>query len=383
LYCTINLAASIGYSLLIDISLDIGTVIWTPLNTELGISYENLTNSFAVNLAGLGVGCIGLIPLAIIYGRRTLYIVSALVQFGCAVWQAKMQTTGDLIGSNILSGIAGSVSESIVQMTISDLFFVHQRATMNAIYLAMVTIGTFLAPVAAGYCATAQGWRWIWWWNAICLGLSFLGFLFFFEETKYTPRVLSLRVSSIEGTGVQFSKDKEISVDSDNSPDKSLDSGKPHFKTEKEHGSSQFPRRGLRDRFAVVTLTPGGSPSYLTILWNFVYLLRFPAVSYTALMYGTSLAWFSIILNTLSIYFAAPPYNFSPSGIGLLNLAPFIGGILSLVISAYNDKVILILAKRNGGKYEPEMRLWMALPGAVIAPAGMLLYGLSLAKVSC
>ena len=140
--------------------LDIGTVIWFPLNTELGISFVMLSNSFATNLAGLAVGCIFLIPLAGMFGRRPVYLISTLVQFATAVWQAKMMTSGDLLGSNVLAGIAGAVSESIVQMTISDLFFVHQRATMNAIYLMMVNLGAFLAPIAAGYAAQAQGWRW-------------------------------------------------------------------------------------------------------------------------------------------------------------------------------------------------------------------------------
>jgi hypothetical protein len=86
--------------------------------------------------------------------------------------------------------------------------------------------------------------------------------------------------------------------------------------------------------------------------------------------------WFSVILNVLSIYFTAPPYNFTPAGIGLLNLAPFIGGILGNGVSASNDYIILLLAKRNGGVFEPEMRLWLALVGCVIGPAGLLLFGL-------
>jgi len=49
----------------------------------------------------------------------------------------------------------------LVQMTIKDVFFLDQRATANGIYLITVATGTFLAPVAVGYSAVAQGWRWI------------------------------------------------------------------------------------------------------------------------------------------------------------------------------------------------------------------------------
>lgn len=150
------------------------------MNEELGITFQNLNTSFAANCASLAIGCILIIPIAIICGRRPVYIVSTLIQLASTIWQAKMQTTGDLIGSNVLSGLAGAVSESIVQMTISDMFFTHQRATMNAIYLIMVNIGSFLAPVAAGYAATAQGWRWIWWWTAIFLAVTLVVMVFFY-----------------------------------------------------------------------------------------------------------------------------------------------------------------------------------------------------------
>jgi hypothetical protein len=96
-------------------------------------------------------------------------------------------------------------------------------------------------------------------------------------------------------------------------------------------------------------------------------------------MWGACLTWFSVILTTLSVYFTLPPYNFSSAGIGLLNLPPFIGGLIALFVSGGNDYVIIVLAKRNGGIFEPEMRLWLCLIGVVIAPVGLLLYGLSLA----
>ena len=73
---------------------------------------------------------------------------------------------------------------------------------------------------------------------------------------------------------------------------------------------------------------------------------------------------------------------FNTTQIGLLNLPPFIGGIFALGVSAYNDRYIIYLSKKNKGIFEPEMRLWIGLIGVVTAPAGMLLFGLTMAKVS-
>lgn len=66
-----------------------------------------------------------------------------------------------------------------------------------------------------------------------------------------------------------------------------------------------------------------------------------------------------------------------------MNLPPFIGAFLGFFYGGWlNDRSIVLLSKRNQGVYEPEMRLWLALPCAVIIAAGILIFGLGLANVS-
>ncbi|KAF4314578.1 Major facilitator superfamily [Botryosphaeria dothidea] len=370
----INFSIVLFYSLMAFVILDIGTVIWGNLNTELGISYENLNNSFAANCAGLAVGCIFLIPYALKYGRRPIYLLSCCSMLASAIWQAKMQTTADLILTNVFSGFGGAVSEAIVQMTISDLFFVHQRATMNGLYILMVTTGTFLAPVAAGVSAVNQGWRWIWWWTAILLGINLVLFAFAYEESKYTPILTAAStdppadVENRIGKGDTSKKDTKLTeepVDMVEPPD-----------------DAQWPlqRKSLRQRFALITRTPGDPMSIRQMISRFALILfRFPAAIYVAVVYASLLAWFSVILTTMSTYFTLPPYNFDAMQIGLLNLPPFIGSTIGLVFSGpMNDWLILRLAQRNNGVFEPEMRLWIALPGILLTPLSIFLYGFSL-----
>ncbi|KAG8408613.1 hypothetical protein J3459_010915 [Metarhizium acridum] len=38
------------------------------------------------------------------------------------------------------------------------------------------------------------------------------------------------------------------------------------------------------------------------------------------------------------------------------------------------------MARRNRGLYEPEMRLWLAVPGAVLLSAGVLMFGIGIAN---
>jgi len=67
--------------------------------------------------------------------------------------------------------------------------------------------------------------------------------------------------------------------------------------------------------------------------------------------------------TALSTYMLEPPYEFSASQIGLMSLAPFIGQTLgSIIVGPLSDYVVLRLAKRNNGIYEPEFRFYCFLP---------------------
>lgn len=93
---------------------------------------------------GTAVGCIFFIPLAVKYGRRSVYILSTAIMVATAVWQARMTSIFDLYLSQLIFGLASATNETIVQMTVADIFLIHQRGTANGIYMVMVMIGVSL-----------------------------------------------------------------------------------------------------------------------------------------------------------------------------------------------------------------------------------------------
>ncbi|KAI9879485.1 MAG: hypothetical protein M1823_006831, partial [Watsoniomyces obsoletus] len=71
-------------------------------------------------------------------------------------------------------------------------------------------------------------------------------------------------------------------------------------------------------------------------------------------------------------------YNFSALGVGLIYLSPFIGGVLGTAVAGkLSDVIVQFMARRNGGVYEPEFRLVMAIPIAVSTVAGLMGFGWS------
>lgn len=102
-----------------------------------------------------------------------------------------------------------------------------------------------------------------------------------------------------------------------------------------------------------------------------------------SLVYGVMLAWSTVMVTTLSSWMALPPYNFDAASIGLMSLPAFIGTTLgTLVAGPLSDWWILYYARKNGGIYEPEMRLWVMIPFIPFVPAGAFMFGFGLADGS-
>lgn len=363
------------------VELDIGFVAWEAYQTELGFTVDLLNSGAATNYAGLAIGCIFFIPLVHKYGRRPLYLFSTAVQLASVIWFAKTYTKGDLVGSNLISGLGGAISETIAQITIADIFFVHHHAQMNGWYLIATSAGAFLGPVASGFIVISQGWRWMYWWCVIFFSINLAVVIFFFEETKYVTVLVGHHRNqprnNAEPTG------DETTLRGVDDTTKQAESSQSLEQTRSETFiDASIPKKSYRERMAFVTPTDG---SIFHDFYQPVELLfTFPAIAYCAITYGSLLAWFAVMTSIQATYLFSPPYNFTAVGVGLMNLAPFVGTIPGTLVGGWlNDKSIMWLSKRNNGIYEPEMRLWLALPSVLLTPAGILIFGLGLNSVSC
>ena len=104
-----------------------------------------------------------------------------------------------------------------------------------------------------------------------------------------------------------------------------------------------------------------------------------PIVLWTCLMWTITLSWSLIFHITFSQIFSRPPYNFDVTQVGLIYIAGFIGSLIGAYASEWlSDWLVTVLAKRNGGIYEPEFRLIIMLPFVVLCAIGLFVFGGSL-----
>lgn len=108
-------------------------------------------------------------------------------------------------------------------------------------------------------------------------------------------------------------------------------------------------------------------------------LFAYPAVLWSATIYACSVGWLIVLSESVSdIYKNPDSYNFSALQTGLVYLSPFVAGILGTAVAGkVSDIIVRSMAKRNGGVYEPEFRLVMAIPMAISTTAGLMGFGWS------
>ncbi|KAE8873385.1 hypothetical protein PTNB73_00017 [Pyrenophora teres f. teres] len=340
------------------VQLQVGPTAWGPMMAQLGLSIDQLNQGSAMVSTGLALGCIVFVPFVHKFGRRPLYLISSAMQLAAVIWQAKTYTYGDLMGACTISGLGGAVSEAIVQVTIADVFFVHQHGTMNAWYLIFTAVGATLGPVASGFIVQSQGWRWVWWYCTIFLSVNLFLVAFFFEESKYVPVIQGHSVHHTAETATpKNGRADDAELDKKDRREQHVS----ELQRLESRIDPTLPRKTYRQRMALYTKSEG------TITHHFyqpiIILCTFPAATFAALTYGMLLACLALMSSMSATYMLQPPYNFGPAGVGLINIAPS-----------------LVRPSASLGIYEPEMRLWVGLAAAILLPAGLIIFGVGLHK---
>jgi MFS family permease len=214
-----------------------------------------------------------------------------------------------------------------------DIFTKEERGRKNGVWTQMISLGAPVGGIIGGPVIYYAGWRWVMWLIAICNGIQFLAYLFTVPETSISHRQLS-------GPGKnQFSNMFEI------------------------------PKR-IHGRL--------GSRSFIEP----VLLLQSPHVALVAFAYGVTFAITSPGISAIVPLATKDIYNFSPVAQGLFFVGPLVGVLLGELIAGpasdwlMNRERSRALSTARDGRLEA--RLVGGLPSYLLAPLGVVIFGVTL-----
>lgn len=180
--------------------------------------------------------------MALQYGKRPVYLISMLTTIIVLATGPLCRHPGTYLANRILLGFFGAPCESLPEISVTDIWFTHERAKYLAWYGWSLSLTGKLAPMLSGFINIGMGWEWTLWWCAIWVGMGFVYCFLFLEETNYDRVHSHAQESAPETTGGVV---KEASG-SEKSP-KAVD--EPQADT--EVGQVQWPRKSFVDKLGV------------------------------------------------------------------------------------------------------------------------------------
>ncbi|EFY96646.1 MFS transporter [Metarhizium robertsii] len=353
------------YTLGIGIPTSLQYSVLSDITEDTGISTAALVQGTGLMFLFMGWGCLVTQPIALVYGRRGMYLVSLLAIVPLMVWTAYSRSAGEWYAHRILLGLCSSPIEALPEVSIPDIFFAHERGTWMSLYVFTLFGSNFLAPILAGFFAEAYGWRWTMHFGAIIAALAFVILFFFMEETMYFRETLE----GLEDVADSVHDVKDESTGEETNASSSSTSHKSESDSPRRYGQKLKPFSRMEGR-------PSKKQMFLSMILPLPIIFQFPNIAWAGFIYGINLSWYNVLNATANPVLSAAPYNWSTSSVGLIYVGPIIGaafgGLWSGIIA---DRLTLKLARRTKGVREPEQRLWPLALSAVLSCAGLIIWG--------
>ncbi|KAJ5733853.1 hypothetical protein N7493_002639 [Penicillium malachiteum] len=309
-----------------------------------------------------------IIPLSLAFGRRPIFLCSALVMLASVIWAAFSQSYRSHLAARVFQGMASGASESLLPLMLSEISFLHQRASLLGAYWATQSLFTALLNIAASYEATVS-WRWYYGVFSITTAVGIVGAFFFAPETRYQRKAM------VVGNQFVFTNDfgethimnyKEAAATIQNLETAYATGQTQTFISKRTFIQELNPWYGK-----IYDASKLARQSYLRMLECYTS----PGVWYASLAAAVSLGCAMGMGITISNVLHGS-YHWPSSNLGLYNIGTIPAALAALVYSGWlADKFSIWLARRKGGLHTPEMRLIPMVLPLIVGALALVIYG--------
>jgi len=245
-------------------------------------------------------------------------------------------------------------------VTIADVFFLHERGTVMALYTSFLSVGVAFGIIICGLITKDHDWRVIYQVAAALVGFVLLLAFFTFPETAYIREREPLE-EEIHRQPSSAGEKPDISATSD-----------------VERATRPIPpKQSYWESLKIFhrTLTDEG---FLKLVIRPLGLICLPPVLWAALVESVTIGFLVAVTSNVDVAFEAA-YGFQSYQVGLCFFAAVIGSILGIPAGGHlGDMTADYFTRRNGGIRDPEMRLPAMIPCLITTPLALILYGVGI-----
>ncbi len=327
-------------------------------------SFTDIALLTGYHLLGVGVAGFIFVASARVWGKRHLYLLGTLTIIWSSAWGgASGHSYGSLLGARFFQGIGLAPFEALVNASVGDLYFVHERGKRMALSNLSLFGGAFFTPVIVGKMTATLGWQWTFYFIAIFTAAMLPLVVLFVPETAFV-RDAHFNTDTAMTEDVEERKASPTVHEQDQPPAHPVESPPPAKMISKQN-LRIFNGRKTSDSFFKLLLRP--FPLFLH-----------PGILWACLIQGTLIGWTVLIGIVLAAIMLGPPLFFNEVQTGYMYTGAFVGALLGFLLAGLlSDSCVRIMTKRNRGIYEPEFRLILVIPQLVFGCAGLYGFGIT------
>jgi multidrug resistance protein len=303
------------------------------ISQDFDSSEEETQIFLSIFVLAFAFGPMVLSPLAEVFGRRPVWIISSCFYILWNTVAGFSRTPGLMIASRVLAGIGASAEFAVTQPVLSDCWVPEERGKSYSISTFIPLLGPALGPIIGGAVTQSVGWRWTFWILSIYDTILVVIGTFILSET-YEPILLSKKAAKLR----------------------------------RDTGKSYFTNTGAEPQ----TL---GSRLSRSLTRPLRLLATQPILQVVAIFLAYNFGILYIVLSTFATLWIER-YGQSASESGLHYIALVTGyTVAGQVGGKVMDRLWKHLKTRYGEDTAPEYRVPLMIPGAILIPLGLFIYG--------